>query len=119
MDLYRLLGRRLKIDEVRSSNAQAITVSQFDGWVQFDADGSFVINDSVNVHSGSFELVPRGMRLMDVGSTLVGYGGRDPARAALGNAVTGFAQDGAVVLATCAGEKVVFETMDQSLVCLS
>src|SRR6478752_3566571 len=74
-----VLGHRWLLVEVHSgSEILGLAPSLREAWLDLGNDGDIGFFDGVNYHSGRFAITAHTLVLTDIGSTLVGYVGRDP-----------------------------------------
>jgi hypothetical protein len=91
------IGYRWRLVQIRHDDVVTDVPSSLDASVLFAADRSILIDDTVNVSSGPFTLVPGGYRIGDLAQTLVGYGGLDPVRRSVIEAQAALGRPGTVL----------------------
>ena len=74
------VGWTWRIVEVQHGTARTSIPAALNGSVAFAPDRTLRADDAVNAYFGSYALDGEGYRPHDVGTTLVGYAGHDPAR---------------------------------------
>ncbi len=71
------VGSRWRIVEIVHSGAHVTAPPGRPGMIAFSPDSHLLAGDGVNTSSGLFRLTRNGFRAHDIGTTLVGYAGRD------------------------------------------
>ncbi|MBO0884569.1 MAG: hypothetical protein J2P17_30400 [Mycobacterium sp.] len=113
-----LIGRRLRVTMVAGRDGHMMPLpNDPDGWVEFGKDGHFAMNDSVNISSGRYQRADGGIRLGSPVTTAVGYDRRDPARAALIDAMVAMTDPGIVVSVHVDGDTVGLVAAGHRIVC--
>ncbi len=74
------VGYQWRVTSLQDRDGVLDVPSGIDATVGFTADGRVVGDDTVNYLGGAYEVSGDGYHVTDATSTLVGYGGRDPAR---------------------------------------
>jgi hypothetical protein len=87
------------------------------GFVAFARDRSLHASDSVNHYFGRYRADGNSYRALNVGTTLVGYGGHDHARLSLIDAVQALTQSDLGVNATLRGDQLVLTTARYTITC--
>jgi hypothetical protein len=84
--------------------------------LQFSPGGQFGANDSVNFHSGTYQITSDGFTTSALAVSLVGYSGHDPTISLAGAAISSF-DAGARATVKFAGDRLVVDVDSYTLTC--
>jgi heat shock protein HslJ len=84
--------------------------------LEFPPDGQFFANDSINDHFGTYRTTSGGFTTSDMGGTLVGYPGHDPA-VLLAEAARWSFGNGARAIVELTGDRLVVRVGSYTLTC--
>lgn len=74
-----ITGRHWRLMRVQDKDGTVDVPASLDASIEFYRDRELLANDSVNAHSGRYQLTDAGYRTGDIAVTLAGYAGHDPA----------------------------------------
>lgn len=105
------VGFRWRIQEIRHGASQVAIPASLRGFVAFARDRTLLASDSVNGYFGHYRVESGdSYRPLNIGSTLVGWSGRDRIRLSLIHAVEALTHAHAVVSADTDGDRLRLST---------
>lgn len=76
------IGSRWRLTAVTDRHGTTKIPASVDAWLQLSADGQLTAFDDINTITGHFAATGSGFDVSETATTLVGYGGNDPAQLA-------------------------------------
>jgi hypothetical protein len=111
------VGFRWRIGEVQHGAKHVTIPAALHGYVAFARDHTLLADDSVNTYFGHYRAATDSFRPVQVGTTLVGYVGNDPARTSLIHAVEALTWSKVAVTAAVDGAHLRLSTAHYTIIC--
>jgi heat shock protein HslJ len=112
----RFAGYKWRVVAIGHAGKETPVPAGYDVYLQFEPDGGFGANDSINYYGGTYHQTRGGFTTSGIYSTLAGYAGHDPVRLLAENAIWPFG-NGVHAKARLTGDRLAVTIGGYLLIC--